>query len=30
MDVVEVYLDTDGAFKKMTYIRNAFGQRSEN
>ena len=28
MDVVEVYLDTNGAFKKMTYFRNAFGQRS--
>ena len=25
MDVVEIYLDSDGAFKKMTYIRNAFG-----
>ncbi len=30
MDVVEIYLDTDGAFKKMTYIRNAFMQRSED
>ena len=29
MDVVEIYLDTDGNFKKMTYIRNAFMQRSE-
>ncbi len=28
MDVVEVYLDVNGTFKKMTYIRNAFGQRS--
>ena len=25
MDVVEIYLDTEGNFKKMTYIRNAFG-----
>ena len=30
MDVVEVYLDSSGAFKKMTYIRNAFSQRSGN
>lgn len=30
MDVLEIYLDTLGNFKKMTYIRNAFGQRSES
>ena len=25
MDVLEIYLDADGKFKKITYIRNAFG-----
>ncbi len=30
MDVLEIYLDTDGNFKKMTYIRNAFMQRSRH
>lgn len=27
MDVVEVYLDEDGKFVKLHYLRNAFGER---
>lgn len=28
MDVVEIYLDTNGTFQKIDYIRNAFGKES--